>query len=226
VITEVDDALCVLLGRALPEGTMVRLDPPKPTWQTERPSKAIDLFLFGLHDDPRGRQSGYDEVRDDRGAVLSRREPIRRCELSYLVTARAPKISEEHRLLDIALRTMVFTDRLPADCLPGDLAETGVPVFVNVADKEPASLWTSLGMPARAAFVVKISAPFIPEPDTELAPPADKIALSSGQGIRTPQPGPLAPSGPKKWTRAPHAAPEPATTSNGDKPVPARKGKS
>jgi len=31
VITEVDEALCVLLGRSLPEGTMVRLDPPKPT---------------------------------------------------------------------------------------------------------------------------------------------------------------------------------------------------
>jgi hypothetical protein len=229
VITEVDDALCVLLGRALPEGTMVRLDPPKPTWQTERPSKAIDLFLFGLHDDPRGRQSGVDEVRDSRGAVLSRREPIRRCELSYLVTARAPKISEEHQLLDVALRTMIFTDQLPADCLPSALADTGGPVFVNVADKEPASLWTSLGMPARAAFVVKISAPFIPEPETDLAPPAEKMALNAGQGVRPPQPpGPLSPAGPKKWVRAPH--PEPATAStaaNGDTPVRAgsRKGK-
>jgi hypothetical protein len=222
VITEVDDALCVLFGRALPEGTMVRLDPPKPTWQTERPSKAIDLFLFGLHDDPRGRQSGIQEVRDDRGAVLSRQEPDRRCVLSYLVTARAPKISEEHRLLDIALRTMIFTDMLPADCLPSGLAGTGAPVFVNVADTEPASLWTSLGMPARAAFVVKISAPYIPEPDTELAPPAEKITLAAGQGIRPPAPsGPLAPAGPKKWVRTPGTHPEPAvpTTANGEKPV-------
>src|SRR2546429_4883372 len=93
VITEVDDALCVLLGRSLPEGTMVRLDPPKPTWQTERPSKAIDLFLFGLHDDPRGPQSGFDEVRDTRRAALFPQEPARRCELSYLVTARSPQIS-------------------------------------------------------------------------------------------------------------------------------------
>jgi hypothetical protein len=229
VITEVDDALCVLLGRALPEGTMVRLDPPKPTWQTERPSKAIDLFLFGLHDDPRGRQTGFEEVRDSRGAVLSRREALRRCELSYLVTARAPKISEEHLLLDIALRTMIFTDRLPADSLPPALAATGAPVFVNVADKEPAALWSSLGMPARAAFVVKISAPFVPEPDTELAPPAEKITLNTGQEPRPPAPaGPLAPAGPKKWVRTPQPAPEPATTANGDTPVHtgSRKGKS
>jgi hypothetical protein len=221
VITEVDDALCVLLGRSLPEGTMVRLDPPKPTWQTERPSKAIDLFLFGLHDDPRGRQSGFDEVRDTRGAVLSRREPTRRCELSYLVTARAPKISEEHRLLDVALRTMIFTDILPADCLPEALAATGAPVFVNVAETEPAALWSSLGMPARAAFVVRVSAPFVPEPDTELAPPAEKLALNTGQRPRS-APGPLAPAGPKKWVRAP--SPNGATDSaadgaNGDEPA-------
>ena len=202
---------------------MVRLDPPKPTWQTERPSKAIDLFLFGLHDDPRARESGWTEVRDDRGAVLSRREAIRRCQLSYLVTARAPKISEEHRLLDIALRTMVFTDILPADCLPSALADTGAPVFVNVAETEPGGLWTSLGMPARAAFVLRISAPFVPEPETELAPPAERIALNTGQEPRKANPGPLAPTGPKKWARAPaNNNPEPLAHPNGDTPVPAQ----
>ena len=232
MITEVDDALCVLLGRSLPEGTMVRLDPPKPTWQTERPSKAIDLFLFGLHDDPRGRQSGFDEVRDNRGAVLSRRAPMRRCELSYLVTARAPKVSEEHRLLDVALRAMIFTDMLPLDILPSTLADTGAPVFVTVADSEPGGLWTSLGMPARAAFVVKISAPFIPEPDTDLAAPAEKLALDSGQRPRT-QPAALAPAGPKKWARVPAQGPAGAMNHNtngsvSDEPVPgtARSGRS
>ena len=34
------------------------------------------------------------------------------------------------------------------------------------------------------SFVVKISAPFSPEPDTELAPPAEKIALNTGQEPR------------------------------------------
>lgn len=222
VITEVDDALCVLLGRALPEGTMVRLDPPKPTWQTERPSKAIDLFLFGLHDDPRGRQSGFDEVRDTRGAVLSRREPTRRCLLSYLVTARAPKISEEHRLLDIALRTMVFTDILPADCLPRELAELDSALFVNVSEGDAGTLWSSLGMPARAAFVVRISAPFVPEPDTELAPPAEKITLNTGQGARpAAAAGPLAPTGPKKWVRTPADNGRPGERANGDAARPA-----
>lgn len=181
---------------------MVRLDPPKPTWETERPSNAIDLFLFGLRDDPGGRESGWAETRDERGAVIARRDPVRRCALSYLVTARAPRINEEHLLLGIALRTMIFTDQLPPDCLPESLAGLDAPVFIQVAGTEPGALWSNLGMPARAAFAITVSTPFVPEPDTELAPPADKIRLDSGQDVTTPR-GPLAPSGPKRWVRTP-----------------------
>src|SRR5256885_9863564 len=35
MITQVDEALCRLLRPCLPTGTQIRLDPPKPTWQTE-----------------------------------------------------------------------------------------------------------------------------------------------------------------------------------------------
>jgi hypothetical protein len=155
VITEVDDALCRLLGRKMPEGTVVRLDPPKPTWQTERPLNTIDLFLFGLADDQR---------------VPTQRELVRRCELSYLVTARAEKVHEEHRLLDRALRTVMFADKVPADCLSDSLAESDQPVYLRIADTGPGALWTSLGMPARAAFVMAASVPMMPEPAVRKAP--------------------------------------------------------
>jgi hypothetical protein len=199
VITEVDEALCVLLGRELPEGTMVRLDPPKPTWETERPSAAIDLFLFGLHEDRDGRESGMTDQRGDRGTVLSRQEPARRCALSYLVTARAPKISEEHQLLGLALRTMLFTNSLPADCMPETLP---APVFIRIADNDPGALWSNLGMPARAAFAITVSAPLLPAPDHDIAPPAEKIRLDAGQKKPAPR-GPLAPAQPRRWVRTP-----------------------
>jgi Pvc16 N-terminal domain len=202
VITEVDEALCVLLGRSLPEGTMVRLDPPKPTWETERPSNAIDLFLYGMHNDRDGRESGFADQRNDRGTVEARREPARRCSLSYLVTARAPKINEEHLLLSVALRTMMFTDSLPADCMPDDLAATGAPVFIRIADTDPGALWSNLGMPARAAFAITVSTPFLPEPDTDIAPPAEKMRLDANQKKKAPA-GPLAPSKPRQWVRTP-----------------------
>ena len=202
MITEVDEALCVLLGRSLPEGTMVRLDPPKPTWETERPSNAIDLFLYGLKDDRDSRESGFADQRDERGAVLARQEPTRRCALSYLVTARAPKISVEHLLLSLALRTMMFTDALPADCMSDALAAVGAPVLIRVAESDPGALWSNLGMPARAAFAITVSAPFLPEPDTDIAPPAEKIHLDASQKPVAPR-GPLAPAQPRRWVRTP-----------------------
>src|SRR3954464_8640253 len=94
VMAEVDDALCRALARVLTKGTVVRLDPPKPTWQTEKPSQAIDLFPFNLAGAARGAASGIEEVRDPLRQVLSRSDPPRRYRLSYLVTARAPKIAE------------------------------------------------------------------------------------------------------------------------------------
>ena len=157
MIAEVDEALCRALARVLPKGTVVRLDPPKPTWQTEKPSQAIDLFLFGLAGDPRGAASGWEEVRDPRGRVLSRQEAPRRYQLSYLVTARAPKISEEHELLDTALRALTDGEALPESCLPEALLDTGMPVLVELDPSGPGQLWTSLGMPARAAFVLTVS---------------------------------------------------------------------
>ena len=135
------------------------------------------------------RQSGFEEVRDARGSVLSRSDPPRRYQLSYLVTARAPKIAEEHELLDIALRALTDGEALPESCLPPALAEIGMPVRVELDKAGPGHLWTSLGMPARAAFVLSVSAPHRPAPDTDLAPPAEKIALSTDPIKRGPAAG-------------------------------------
>lgn len=207
MIAEVDEALCRALARVLPKGTAVRLDPPKPTWQTEKPSQAIDLFLFNLAGDDRGAASGWEEVRDPRGRVLSRQEPPRRYRLSYLVTARAPKIAEEHELLDTALRALTEGESLPESCLPGPLLEAGLPVLVDLDPAGPGPLWTSLGMPARAAFVLTVSAAHRPAPDTELAPPAEQMNLQHnsefGRGAAA-GPDAARPQGPaaeKRWKR-------------------------
>jgi hypothetical protein len=210
MIAEVDEALCRALARVLPKGTVVRLDPPKPTWQTEKPSEAIDLFLFNLAGDERGAASGFEEVRDENGRVLSRSDPPRRYRLSYLVTARAPKIADEHELLDTALRALTDSGSLPDSCLPEALLETGMPVKVELDPAGPGELWTSLGMPARAAFVLTVSAPHRPDPDTELAPPAEQINLTHDEdfGRRNAPGAPSAdgsrPNGPateKRWRR-------------------------
>ncbi|MEV6875508.1 Pvc16 family protein [Amycolatopsis sp. NPDC051128] len=135
MIAQVDEALCRLLRPCLPAGTQIRLDPPKPAWQTESQVRSVELFLFALHDDVEG------EERDGKRAA--------RCALSYLVTARAGEVREEHALLDAALRAVLDVQRLPAE---------DSPVRVRLAKTDPTGLWTSLGMPARAGFVLLATA--------------------------------------------------------------------
>jgi hypothetical protein len=137
MIAEVDEALCRLIGRHLPAGTAVRLDTPKPTWQSEGQHHTVDLFLFALRD------TGPDGD--------ARR--VQRCTLSYLVTAHAGKIQDEHRLLDLALGTIAGTKTLAVDEFGDE------PVSLCVSDVDSTALWTSLGMPARAGFVATITAP-------------------------------------------------------------------
>jgi hypothetical protein len=204
VIAEVDEALCRALARALPKGTVVRLDPPKPTWQTEKPSQAVDLFLYGIAQDASRTEAGWDEERDARGVVISRTERPRRYLLTYLVTARAPKIAEEHELLDCALHALVDHEALPTACLPDTLAALEMPVLTKLDTAGPGELWTNLGMPARAAFVLIVSAPYRMQPDLEIGPPADKIDLRTHDIHR--RPATPAPSGDSE----PPAAPTPA----------------
>jgi hypothetical protein len=135
VISQVDEALCLLIAPHLPEGTVVRLDPPKPTWQTETEVSSVDLFLFALH----GAGPGNGAVR------------AKRCELSYLVTARADKVRDEHHLLDRSLRVLLGTEFLMVDAQPLRLA---------LGETDPTGLWVSLGLPARAGFVVTVTAEY------------------------------------------------------------------
>ncbi|MEU3770099.1 hypothetical protein AB0E55_33985 [Amycolatopsis keratiniphila] len=135
MISQVDEALCRLIAPHLPEGTVVRLDPPKPTWQTETRVSSVDLFLFALH----GAGPGTGAVR------------TKRCRLSYLVTARADKVRDEHTLLDRSLGVLLGTEFLV-------VGEQPLPITLEETD--PTGLWVSLGMPARAAFVVTITAEY------------------------------------------------------------------
>lgn len=138
MIAQVDAALCRLLRPCLPSGTQIRLDPPKPAWQTESRVRSVELFLFALHDAVGAGKEGEGK------------RAARRCALSYLVTARAGQVAEEHALLDAALGAVLASEQLPA--------ETASPVRMALAATDPSTLWTSLGMPARAGFVLRVTA--------------------------------------------------------------------
>ena len=165
MIAQVDEALCRLLRPCLPAGTQIRLDPPKPTWQTESQVRSVELFLFALHNAVEDKATHREGTgRRDAGAARTGVTRLsRRCTLSYLVTARAERVREEHLLLDAALHAVAAAEQLPAKWLPSDVEESSLPVRLEIADTDPTGLWTSLGMPARAGFVVSVTAGLDPK---------------------------------------------------------------
>jgi|SRR6266536_5187282 len=161
MIAQVDEALCRMLRPQLPSGTQIRLDPPKPTWQTEPSVRSVELFLFALRNAVGEGAGGGRDAGADRAGVT---RPSRRCQLSYLVTARAEAVREEHLLLDAALHAVASAQRLPAKWLPADADRNCLPVWLAIADTDPTGLWASLGMPVRAGFVVSVTAGFDGKP--------------------------------------------------------------
>lgn len=178
MIPTVDQALCDLLRKRLPERTFVLLvGAATPALDDPRP--AVSLTLIGLRDDPRGRSAGWDDVRDADGTVLGRRPPTRRYELSYVVQAHAADAETEHDLLGQAL--IALTDE-----------DTGVGYELRLGDSLPCER----GFPPRAAFVLTVNAPYVPPIDTNLAKPADELHVAVAKTVR-----PLVPANGKRWAR-------------------------
>jgi hypothetical protein len=187
VLEDVDGSLAALLARSLPEGTTVTFAAPSPDWLDSPPGKqVVSAFLYDIREDPVGRGADWDEVRDERGRVIGRQPPLRRYELSYLVTAWAGDADLEHRLLSDVLRLVFGGEAIPMDCRVGSLTQTTQPVLLRVVRPNPPSMpaqvWADLGLPPRLVLDLAITAPLIPALVTELAPPAQDMQLGVGRG--------------------------------------------
>ncbi len=172
MITTVDQALCDLLRKRLPDGTAVLLGAP-----TE-PLAAVSLTLLGLRDDARGQSAGWDDVRDADGTLLGRRPPTRRYELSYVVQAHGADPETEHDLLGQAL--IALTDE-------------GIGLDTKIGDSLPCDR----GFPPRAGFVLTVNAAYVPPIDTDLAKPADEMHMAVARTVRPLVP----PATAKRWAR-------------------------
>lgn len=185
---EVDGALRALLTRHLPAGTRVAFDlsdAGRPDGDGLDGSAAVVvLSLYDIREEPTGRGAGWDDVRQQGGPVAHRRLPCRRFQVSYLVTAHAASAEREHLLLGAVLAAAVGYDVLPADCLEGSIADSGLPVPLRVAHPAAAAppwdLWSSLGIALRAGLDLVVTAPLLPGVLFEAAAPPRVLELDTG----------------------------------------------
>ncbi len=216
VLHDADRSLASWLGQVLPPGTGLRFDAPTARWVTDPPERLfVDLFLLGVRQDPRGRESGWADLRDEGGRVVGRQPPPQYFRLNYLVTAwasgqdRAASASDrtlaEHELLGLVLSATAYQSVLPGDCLAGPLAETGLTVALDCAPQEPGSAgtsWVGLGIAPRACLELVLILPARPPVLPDIAPPAREVALNAAQRPGSARPAPSA--GPQVSVPSPH----------------------
>lgn len=187
MLHDVDEALSGLLGAAIAAGGAedVVLSFQSPAAQDGRPSGAptLALFLYDIRENLTGRGANWGEIRDQAHRVAVRHLAPRRYELSYLVTAYAATVKDEHRLLGLALAAVAELETVPARYLGGSLARAGLPVGLRLAAPAPAAapwdLWQALGIVPRACLDLVVTATLIPDAALELAPPAEHLVLDA-----------------------------------------------
>jgi hypothetical protein len=152
VITDLDQTLKTLLERRIP------LDPgaveisfacPTRAWASALRAPAINLYLFDVRENAELRVvQMFTENRSDRPS--GRRIPPVHLDISYIITAWAPDVEAEHRLLWQTLVALLREPVIGEDVLVGTLREAGPPTRTHTAQAEgmitdmPA-FWAALG---------------------------------------------------------------------------------
>lgn len=190
MIHEVDEVLeGILRGGALAgAGIDVAFDAPTREWALRRNALTIGAYLYDIREDAARRESGAAAVRDEQGAVTSRRRPPRWFRLSYLVTAWTKRPQDEHRLLSAVLATLLSRQVLAPSELPPALAALGLAIPLTVApahseSRSLADIWSAIGGGLKPSLDVVVTVPFPAFPDYDAGPPVTEGAVVRARGM-------------------------------------------
>ncbi|MEV4725293.1 Pvc16 family protein [Micromonospora humida] len=184
MIWDVDLSVRAWLGHYLPADVPVVFDPPDRCAR-RADGDLVSAFLLDVEEDSAGVSATWDELRDADGQLVGRRPPGRRYRFNYLLTAWAADTEREHRLLGDLLVGCASCTALPSGFLTGAVARANQPVVVRSAPRregDTGSAWVGYGGTARTGLHLQLLVPFVPETQTDLAPPPREVSVNSGGG--------------------------------------------
>jgi Pvc16 N-terminal domain/Carboxypeptidase regulatory-like domain len=142
----------------------------------------LSLFLFDVQENTELRQTNWQVTRGNGHA--ERRQPPRRIDLRYMVSALTTEIEDEHALLWRALVTLLKYPELPRDLLPEALQGIDVPLAAKVTPSDEGrrllDVWSALGVPPRPAIYYVVTVPV----DLELAIQAPLVLTRTARYTR------------------------------------------
>jgi hypothetical protein len=176
VLADVDASIGAWLADELPAGTEIGFEPPAllaATQRSPRRATAVNLFLHAITEDLDCLAAAPLRLRTTDGRGTTTVAPPRNYYLSYLVTAWAADVAEEHELLGAVIGAHAERDAIDAQHLRGTLRDLGgaLPIRLGwspaVARQE---FWAALGLPMRTSVELTVNAPALPSRLKPLAP--------------------------------------------------------
>lgn len=152
MIPDLDETIRQLLMDELPikNGEIdVNFDQPKRDWSSRISTPTINLFLYDVRENNVLRQHQWERLNGSapRDVASLKRTPMR-VDCSYIVTAWAADVEDEHRLLTRTMLALFRFPVLPNHRLVGDLEDPPYEIQARVArhDKltDPSDLWNVL----------------------------------------------------------------------------------
>lgn len=145
----------------------VSFEMPNREWSARLSRPTLNCFCFDMRENVRLRHVEREVARNGTTARISR--PPRRIDLTYLVTAWARKIEDEHRLLWRAFTVFKRTPSLARSRTEGALRYSTVDIPLVTADFSPPNerynlieLWSVLDNQMRLGFLVTATVEFDP----------------------------------------------------------------
>jgi hypothetical protein len=217
VIAETDQALAALLKTKVIGNAAISIvfDPPNRPWIQGLKGPAVNLFLFDVRENVHRRDVMYERVSNADGVVVARRPPPPRYDLSYTVTAWAPSVLVEHKILAAALRCFASLTTLPREVLPAPLAALPYEVLVDTGSSTKRSMFLNMGGDLKAGFEVTLTVPVPGLPDVPAAPAVQqspRVDVKPVPGAQaqpaaaSPAESPAGPPSPQASAAAPAAA--------------------
>jgi hypothetical protein len=186
VIAETDQALALVLKRKVigNAAIAVAFDPPNRPWIQSLKGPVVNLFLFDIKENLHRRDVMYERVPGPDGVTVARRPPPPRFDLHYTVSAWAPNVLVEHKILAAALRCFGSMTALPREALPGPLAALPYEVLVTTESGPKRGMFLNLGGELKTGFELTITVPMPGLPDLPAAPPVQqaKVAINPVPG--------------------------------------------
>jgi hypothetical protein len=137
VIDDLDDSLRELLIQSVPldpASVDIGFDMPGKDWAAALTKPAVNLFLYDIRENHDLRSNERFITRNPTSASEARAPA--RMDLTYLVSAWAAQMDDEHKLLGNVLRALLANPLLPTAVLKGTMAGQPYPLHAWIAQPE------------------------------------------------------------------------------------------